>query len=279
MSRNEKDNKRTLRQDIAEYWTNRAEGYSLVNQEELAGTVGGDWAGEIGRRIRQKFPALPEKEISVLDIGTGPGFFAILLAGAGYSVTAVDYSDAMLEQARKNAGDLADVITFRQMDAEALDFPEESFDIILSRNLTWNLEHPEKAYASWLRTLKKGGLLLNFDANWYTWMNDEEMQKTRAEERRIVEENGIRNFETDPGINEDAMTSIVRRIPLTFRQRPDWDIQTLKNLGLTDAEISVDTEIWRTVWSESEKQNYARTTPMFLVEVHKNPDSVSGTHR
>lgn len=279
MAGNEKENKHTLQQDIAAYWTNRAEGYSLVNQEELAGTVGGDWAGEIGRRIRRQFPALPEKEISVLDIGTGPGFFAILLAGAGYSVTAVDNSDAMLAEARKNAGDLADSITFRQMDAEALDFPAESFDVILSRNLTWNLEHPEKAYASWLQVLKKGGLLLNFDANWYTWMNDEKMQKTRAEERRTVEENGIRNFETDPGINEDAMTSIVRRVPLTFCRRPDWDIQTLKNLGLTDAEISVDTEIWRTVWSESEKQNYARTTPMFLVEVHKSPDFVSDIRR
>ena len=36
--------------------------------------------------------------------------------------------------------------------------------MIVSRNLTWNLPHPEMAYKEWLRVLKKGGRLLNFDA-------------------------------------------------------------------------------------------------------------------
>lgn len=260
---------KSLHQEIESYWTNRAGGYSLVNQEELAGEVGGDWLGEIEKRIRSVFPSVPPQALSVLDIGTGPGFFSIILAGAGYSVTAADFTAAMLDEARKNAGSLADNICFRQMDAQNLTFPDGTFDIVISRNLTWNLEHPENAYASWLRVLKKGGLLLNFDANWYTWIYDDKMQTARQEERRIVEENGIRNFETDPGIDEDAMDGIVRRVPLTRQNRPDWDIRTLKKLGLTDAEICVDTEIWQKVWSESEKINYAATTPMFLVEVHK----------
>ena len=261
--------KNSLHREIENYWTNRAGGYSLVNQEELAGEVGGDWLGEIEKRIRAVFPSVPPKSLSVLDIGTGPGFFSIILAKAGYSVTAADFTAAMLDEARKNAGALADRICFRQMDAQNLTFPDGSFDIVISRNLTWNLEYPEKAYASWLRVLKKGGLLLNFDANWYTWIYDEKMQTARQEERRIVEENGIRNFETDPGIDEDAMDGIVRRVPLTRQNRPGWDVRTLKKLGLTDAEICVDTEIWQKVWSESEKLNYAATTPMFLVEVHK----------
>ena len=41
------------------------------------------------------------------------------------------------------------------MDAQALEFEDESFDVIISRNLTWNLPHPEMAYKEWLRVLKK----------------------------------------------------------------------------------------------------------------------------
>lgn len=260
----------SLRDKIDLYWTNRAEGYSLVNQEELAGDVGGDWAGVIGRRIRSVFPGQAAEQISVLDIGTGPGFFAILLAGAGYSVTAVDYTEAMLDEAKKNAGDLAEKIRFFRMDAQELEFPDASFDVILSRNLTWNLPHPKKAYASWLRVLKRGGLMLNFDANWYTWMYDRETSLLHQDARKTVEETGIRNFDTDPGIDADAMTDIVRQVPLSRQHRPEWDIRTLKNLGLTDAEIRVDTEIWQSVWSESEKINYSKDSPMFLVEVKRN---------
>ena len=48
------------------------------------------------------------------------------------------------------------------MNAEELTFAPESFDVIVSRNLTWNLHDPKKAYQSWERVLKSGGLLLNF---------------------------------------------------------------------------------------------------------------------
>ena len=43
-------------------------------------------------------------EIKILDIGTGPGFFLLFLAEAGYKVTAVDYTQEMLDTAKRNAG-------------------------------------------------------------------------------------------------------------------------------------------------------------------------------
>ncbi len=42
-----------------------------------------------------------KKEINVLDIGTGPGFFSILLAERGYNVSAVDYTEEMLVKAKR----------------------------------------------------------------------------------------------------------------------------------------------------------------------------------
>ncbi|HCP71234.1 MAG TPA: class I SAM-dependent methyltransferase, partial [Clostridiales bacterium] len=40
-------------------------------------------------------------------------------------------------------------IAFRHMDAQQLGFPDGTFDVVLSRNLTWTLPEPEKAYAQW----------------------------------------------------------------------------------------------------------------------------------
>ena len=137
---------------IEAYWTGRAEGYSQVNQGELATDQKQKWT----ENLKKHLPKGEPEKIKVLDVGTGPGFFAILLAEAGYQVTAVDYTEEMLREARKNAGELAEQITWKQMDAQKLDFKDGTFDAVVSRNLTWNLEKPEKAYEEWMRVLKPG---------------------------------------------------------------------------------------------------------------------------
>lgn len=45
-------------------------------------------------------PRAAERSARVLDIGTGPGFFAINLALAGHEVTAVDVTEEMLQYAK-----------------------------------------------------------------------------------------------------------------------------------------------------------------------------------
>ena len=52
------------------------------------------------------------------------------------------------------------------LDAEKPEFPDATFDVVVSRNLTWTLPHAEEAYREWTRVLKKGGVLLNFDADY-----------------------------------------------------------------------------------------------------------------
>ena len=109
---------------------------------------------DAGGGHRRSYPGRKRQDIAVLDIGTGPGFFAIILAEMGFAATAVDYTDSMLDKARANAGKWRDQICFRKMNAEELTFAPESFDVIVSRNLTWNLHDPKKAYQSWERVLK-----------------------------------------------------------------------------------------------------------------------------
>ena len=65
-----------LLKNIEKYWTNRAEGYSQVNLEELAGEKWPVWLSV----IEEHMPKVERKGIRILDIGTGPGFFSIILS-------------------------------------------------------------------------------------------------------------------------------------------------------------------------------------------------------
>lgn len=256
--------KEQLLDEIETYWNKRAKGYSKVNQDELSSEQEVLWLNEIQTRIEKNYPQHNPKDIKILDVGTGPGFFAIVLAKAGYQVTAIDYTKAMLLQAKQNAKEYSNVISFYEMDAQNLLFQENSFDVIVSRNLTWVLQNPDKAYSSWTRVLKKGGLLLNFDANWYAYLFDEEKRKKYEQDRANVKYLGVEDHYL--GTDIDAMEAIARKVPLSRQKRPMWDIKVFEELLMN--EIRTDASVWERVWSKIEKLNYA-STPMFLVEVVK----------
>lgn len=253
----------TYAQENITYWTRRAPSYSDVNQEELGGSQHSVWSRVIDQRIQSHFGNRSRDQIRLLDVGTGPGFFAIILAELGYQVTAVDYTEAMLNQARKNAGPLASIIDFRRMDAEQLTFPDGAFDVIVTRNLTWNLPSPAKAYSQWTRVLKENGLLLNFDANWYRYLFNAQANALHLEDRKNVRENNA--ADDTAGTDVDAMEAIARQAPLSARRRPAWDIHVLHGLGMS---VFADPEIWKQVWTENERINNA-STPMFLVHAVK----------
>ena len=249
----------TILEENRQYWTGRASGYSEVNQLELSTAQRQKWSDCLHTEIARQFPERAPGSLRVLEVGTGPGFFAILLRELGYDVTAIDLTPAMLEEAKKNAGELADKICWMEMNAEALDFADGSFDVVLSRNLTWNLPHPDKAYSEWSRVLKPGGLLLNFDANWYAYLFDDEAQAAYDRDRVNSAEQGV--WDQNVGENFDVMEDIARRVPLSSIRRPDWDLTLLQGLGL---HAEADEQIWQRVWSEEEKLNFS-STPLFLV--------------
>lgn len=254
------------RQNIA-YWTTRAPSYSAVNQEELASSQHRVWRTAITRRIAQHFGATPPEALKILDVGTGPGFFAIILAELGYQVTAVDYTEAMLQQARQNAGALAGRIQFRTMDAEALDFPDGAFDVVISRNVTWNLRHPDQAYSHWVRVLKPGGLLLNFDANWYRYLFDHDAEVCHRQDRDNVAKTHA--ADDTAGTDVAAMEAIARQAPLSAHHRPGWDLEVLRRHHMS---AHAEPDIWKQVWTENERINNA-STPMFLVMGVKHPEA------
>jgi ubiquinone/menaquinone biosynthesis C-methylase UbiE len=89
----------------------------------------------------------------VLDVATGPGYVAGQAAERGASVVGVDVAASMVELARR----LHPQLEFRQGDAEALSFPDGSFDAVVANFLMLHLGRPERAVAEFARVLAPGG--------------------------------------------------------------------------------------------------------------------------
>ena len=215
----------TLEQ-IRQYWNSRAEGYTLSNREELEDEhLIFLWEQQIRRALNGRICR------HVLDVGCGPGFFSVLLARLGYEVTAVDYTENMLAEARKNAAHYGVDIDFRRMDAQKLDFEDGIFDLVISRNVLWNLEQPEQAYREWLRVLKPNGTVMNFDGNFYYYVTDAEYgDRTRWEHKHMQ------------GINANSIDRIGEHLPMARRLRPEWDVQELQKLGAKEVCSNVTNE-------------------------------------
>lgn len=246
------------------YWLQRAAGYSEVNKEELSGVQRNTWTSFLSKEISTAFPGRQPSDISIIDIGAGPGFISIILAEAGYRVTAFDFAETMLAEAKENAGDIAEQIQFVQGDAMELPFNDCSFDVVISRNLTWNLPDPSKAYQQWSRVIKPGGLMMVFDANWYRYLIDEEKRAAFDEDRQNVAEEGYGDYNI--GDNFDKMEIIAGQMPLTAKLRPQWDLDYLR--GLNVGQVTVQEDVGQLVYSQKELVNY-KSTPLFMVKLIK----------
>jgi len=89
----------------------------------------------------------------ILDVACGPGFIAAAAAERGAVVTGLDFASAMVDEAtRRHPG-----IAFRQGDAEALPFEDESFDALTMNFGMLHLARPDTAIAEALRVLRPGG--------------------------------------------------------------------------------------------------------------------------
>lgn len=102
--------------------------------------------------------------------------------------------------------------------------------------------------------------MLNYDANWYHHLFDQEKRRAYEEDRKRVESLQMEDHYTCTDI--DSMEEIAREVPLSRIARPQWDIETIKALGYKAP--LVEKEVWKEVWSQEERANY-HSTPMFLV--------------
>ena len=96
----------------------------------------------------------------VLDVGCGTGVVAITAARRGAKVSGLDLSPDLLHRARDNAVTAGVEIDFLEGDAEALPYPDATFNIVLSQFGHIFAPRPEVAVREMLRVLKLGGRLV-----------------------------------------------------------------------------------------------------------------------
>lgn len=235
------------KQKITKYWTKRSDSFQEQRRAELHDDIAQRWLKEILQYV-------PKKRLKILDVGCGSGFFTILMAQQGHEVIGVDLTADMITRARELAAEEKADCTFQVMDAENLEFADEAFDMVISRNLTWTLPDAERAYSEWLRVLKKGGCLLNFDANY--GISD-------CSDTSQLPQNHAHNqlgFELLQECEE-----IKRQLPISSYQRPAWDAGTLGKLGA--AELKIDFHVSQRIYIE--KDEFYNPDPLFMIYVRK----------
>jgi ubiquinone/menaquinone biosynthesis C-methylase UbiE len=141
----------SIKANVAHYWTKRAGSFAEAKHDEAHSYKADLWRKDLIERLPRG------SNIRILDVGCGAGFFEMLLAPLGFNITGIDLTPDMISKAKQLAAShLSSSAEFFVMDAEHPAFPDEFFDAVISRNLTWTLPHPAEAYREWHRVLKPG---------------------------------------------------------------------------------------------------------------------------
>ncbi|MCX4680217.1 class I SAM-dependent methyltransferase [Streptomyces sp. NBC_01433] len=112
--------------------------------------------------------------LAVLDVGCGPGTITADLAAlvAPGPVTAVDTGRDILDQAAAVAAERGlDNVTFATADVHALDFPDDSFDVVHAHQVLQHVGDPVRALREMRRVCRPGGLVAVRDSDYaaMTW--------------------------------------------------------------------------------------------------------------
>ncbi|MGI9624484.1 MAG: methyltransferase domain-containing protein [Acidimicrobiales bacterium] len=116
--------------------------------------------------------------VDVLDIGCGPGTITVDMAervGPG-SVVGVDRSEHIVGEAAESIPDHLDNVRFEVGDTYALDYPDNSFDIVHAHQVLQHLTDPIAALAEMRRVVNASGVVAVRDADYSAmfWTPDNE---------------------------------------------------------------------------------------------------------
>ena len=134
---------------------------ATIKERQQAAWASGDYSA-VGSRL------LPTAELlceavdlrageRVLDVACGNGNAALAAARHFCQVTGIDYVPALLERARERARAEGLEASFQEADAEALPFPDGSFDVVLSTCGAMFAPDQERTASELLRVTRPGG--------------------------------------------------------------------------------------------------------------------------
>ncbi|MFJ2784550.1 methyltransferase domain-containing protein [Streptomyces sp. NPDC093249] len=141
---------------------------------------------------------LPELRagLDVLDVGCGPGTITADLAAlvAPGRVTAVDAAGEVLAKARGVAGERGlENVEFRVADVHALDFPDDSFDVVHAHQVLQHVGDPVRALREMRRVCRPGGVVAARDSDYgaFAWYPEPPaLDDWRDLYRRVARANG-----------------------------------------------------------------------------------------
>jgi ubiquinone/menaquinone biosynthesis C-methylase UbiE len=121
----------------------------------LAAQAEAIWPQEVKLFDRYALPA----RARIIDVGCGSGEITSRLARkyAGADVVGLDILEHSVALARSRYPELAPRLHFQAGDGFALDFPANTFDLVVCRHVTQSIPHPERVLAELHRVCKRGG--------------------------------------------------------------------------------------------------------------------------
>lgn len=215
-----------IKKEIASKWNTWAEDYDkqyshgLKSEEEKA-----QWKVFLSETVGKE-----RKEI--LDVGTGTGFLALLLAEIGHNCTGFDISEGMMKVARKKAKEAKLNVNFGIGDAENLPCQDSTYDVVVNRHLLWTIPHPEKALNEWIRVLKPGGKLVIVDGDWFYKNSSYDMQRFLG--KILITLTEFRNPWNNDG---DYGDSLKENLPMIKDENARNVHELVKNTGLSDVRV------------------------------------------
>jgi len=163
---------------------------------------------------------------TVLDVGAGAGGITFALAsdyGAG-RVVGIDVEAPVLDKARERAEarGLADRVTFVQVEPGPLPFPDESFDIVFSKDSMIHIPDKETLFADIMRVLVPGGWLVASD--WMIAHDDE----PSPEMKHYIEQEGLSFAMASPARYRRALEG-AGFTDVRLRNRNPWYREVARN--------------------------------------------------
>jgi SAM-dependent methyltransferase len=171
----------------------------------------------------------------LLDVGCGPGTITADLAAlvAPGTVTAVDAAEDVLDSARETARaqGVANV-RFAVADVHALDFPDDSFDVVHAHQVLQHVGDPVRALREMRRVCRPGGVVAARDADYggFTWFPEVPgLDEWRRVYRTVARANGgepdggrhLVSWARQAGFTDIAATATTWRFA-TLEERAWW---------------------------------------------------------